>query len=197
MSSLGSCPQAATVALCEIHPQRAREATQRYKIPRCYSDYRELLEQPDIDAVIVALPNCLHAPVAQEALQARKHVLVEKPMATNFRDAAKTAALAVKMKRTLMVAQKFRLKRQTQIARSVIQRGELGEIYHARSFWLRRNGIPRIGSWFTQKQMAGGGCLCDLGVHMLDTGLYLLGDFAVTAVCGQIHARFGPRGQGE
>src|SRR6266704_4043833 len=81
LNSLLSCPRAATVALAETHPQRAREASDRFKIPRSYVDFRELLEQPDIDAVTIALPNHLHALVAVAALEARKHVLLEKPMA--------------------------------------------------------------------------------------------------------------------
>jgi predicted dehydrogenase len=157
----------------------------------------ELLEQADIDAVTIALPNHLHAPVAIEALKARKHVLLEKPMAMNAREAAKIADMAEKMRRTLMVAQNFRFNRHTQVARQVIQRGDLGEIYHARCFWMRRGGIPRIGSWFTQKKLAGGGVVYDLGVHVLDTCLHLLNDFDASCVFGQTHARFGPRGVGE
>jgi predicted dehydrogenase len=195
--SLGSCPRAHSVALSEVNPQRAKEAGERFRIPRIYSDYRELLEQPDIDAVIVSVPNHLHAQIAIEALQARKHVLLEKPMATNAKDAAKVAETAKKMRRTLMVAQNFRFNRGTQAAKLMIERGDLGEVYHARCFWLRRNGIPRIGSWFTQKKFAGGGCTYDIACHMLDTALHLMGDFEVTSVTSQMYAKFGPRGLGE
>jgi len=197
LQSLFVSPRVATVAIAESNPQRAREATDRYKIPRSYADYRELLEQPDIDAVTIALPNYLHARVAIEALKARKHVFLEKPMATNAKDAAKIIDAAKKMRRTIMVGQNFRFNRYTQAAKMIIERGDLGEIYHARCFWLRRNGIPRIGSWFTQKQMAGGGCTYDLGVHMLDACLHLLKDFEVTSVSGKAHSKFGPRGLGE
>ena len=195
--SLTTCPRATTVAIAESNPQRGKEASERFRIPRHYLDYRELLEQPDIDAVVISVPNHLHAAIAIDALRSRKHVLLEKPMATNARDAARILAAANKTKRTLMVAQKFRFDRSTQTAKLVIQRGDLGEVYHARCFWLRRSGIPRIGSWFTQKQLAGGGCTVDLGVHMLDLCLHLLGDFEVHSVLGQTYARFGPRGLGE
>src|SRR5215469_4100173 len=153
--SLSQCPRATAVAVCEIHPGRAKEATDRFKIARSYSDYRELLDQADIDAVTIALPNHLHAPVAIEALKARKHVLLEKPIAMNAKEATKIIDTATKMRRTLMVMQNFRFNRYTQMAKQVIQRGDLGEIYHARCFWIRRSGIPRIGSWFTQKKLAG------------------------------------------
>lgn len=197
LTSLMSCPRAAAVALSESNHQRAKEAGDRFRIPRVYSDYKELLEQPDIDAVVIATPNHLHARIAVEALKARKHVLLEKPMATNYKDALKIADAAKKMRRVLMVAQNFRFKRDTQTAKAMIQRGDLGEVYHARGFWLRRNAIPRIGSWFTQKQFAGGGAMIDIGSHMLDACLHLLDEFDVTSVTAQTFAKFGPRGMGE
>src|SRR5271169_3558217 len=138
LSSLSTCPRATAVAIAENNPARAKEATERFKIPRSYTDYRELLEQADIDAVTVALPNYLHAPVAIEALKARKHVLLEKPMAMNAKEASKIIDTAMKMKRTLMVGQNFRFTRAVQMAKMLIQRGDLGDIYHARCFWLRR-----------------------------------------------------------
>lgn len=197
LNSLLHCSRAAAVAVAESHPQRLREATERYHVPRGYADWRELLDQPDLDAVTIALPNHLHAPVAIAALQARKHVLLEKPMATNAKDAAKIIAAAQKSRRTVMVAQNMRFDAHTQAARALIQRGDLGEIYHARCFWLRPNHIPRIGSWFTQKQFSGGGSTCDLGVHLLDACLHLLDEFNVVSVTAQTHAKFGPRGRGD
>src|SRR5258705_5482698 len=160
--SLNSCPRAAAVAVAETNPQRAKEASERFKIPRSYNDYHELVDQPDIDAVTIAAPNYLHAEMAIEALKARKHVLIEKPLATSLKDATRIIDAARKSKRTLMVGQNFRFNRYTQMAKMIIDRGELGEIYHARVFWLRRNGIPRIGSWFTQKKFAGVGCAYDI-----------------------------------
>lgn len=197
LTSLSQCFRAAAVAVADTNVGRAKEATERFKIPRSYSDYRELLDQADIDAVTIALPNYLHAPVAIEALKARKHVLLEKPMAMNSREASKIIDTAMKMKRTLMVAQNYRFNRSTQMAKLIIQRGDLGEIYHARCFWLRRSGIPRIGSWFTQKKYSGGGCVFDIGVHVLDNCLHLLGEFDAITVCGHTHSKFGGRGLNE
>jgi predicted dehydrogenase len=197
LTSLSACSRAAAVAIAESNPARAKEASERFKIPRIYSNYRELLDQVDVDAVTIAVPNHLHAQVAIEALKARKHVLLEKPMAMNAKEASKIIDTAAKMRRTLMVAQNFRFNRHTQMAKFVIQRGDLGEIYHARCFWLRRNGIPGIGSWYTQKKLAGGGAIYDLGSHVLDTCLHLLGEFDVVGVSAQMHCKFGTRGLGE
>src|SRR5882762_3815348 len=126
--SLSACPRAASVAIAENNPQRAKEATERFRIPRSYADYRELLDQPDIDAVTIALPNHLHAPVAIQALKSRKHVLLEKPMATSAKEAAKIVEVAKNMKRTLMVAQTLRFNRHTQAAKAIMERGDLGEV---------------------------------------------------------------------
>jgi predicted dehydrogenase len=197
LTSLSTCPRATPVALAENSARRAREASDRFKIPRSYSDYHELLEHPDIDAVTVAVPNHLHAQVAIDALKAGKHVLLEKPMATSAKDAARIAEAARKAKRVLMVGMNYRFHKQAQMARTLIERGDLGEIYHSRSFWLRRAGIPRIGSWFTQKRLAGGGCAYDLGVHMLDLCLYLMKDFEAVSVSAQTHSKLGRRGLGE
>src|SRR5690242_9115448 len=79
--SLGTCHRAAPVAIAESHSQRARDVAARFHVPRSYADYRELLEQPDIDAVTIATPTHLHAGIAIEALKARKHVYLEHPMA--------------------------------------------------------------------------------------------------------------------
>jgi predicted dehydrogenase len=197
LQGLTTCHRAAAVALAEINAHRAREASARNNVPRSYVDYHELLEQPDIDAVTIALPNHLHASVAIEALKARKHVLVEKPLAMSTKEAAKVIEVARTMKRTIMVGQNFRFFRETQLAKGIIDRGDLGEIYHAHCFWLRRAGIPRIGSWFTQKKLAGGGCLADLGVHLIDTCLHLMKDFEVASVTAQTYSKFGSRGLGE
>src|ERR1051325_922693 len=129
LDSLLHCPRPSTVAIAEINPERLKEAADRYKIARAYADYHDLLDQPDIDAVTVATPNHLHARIALDALQARKHVLLEKPMAMNAKEAAKLVETAKKMRRTFMVGQNLRFNRHTQVAKAVIDRGDLGEVY--------------------------------------------------------------------
>src|ERR1051325_4737851 len=197
LNSLLHCARAATVALAETNPTRLREVAEKFHVPRTFTNYQELLEQPDIDAVTIALPNFLHAPVAIDALNARKHVLIERPMATNAKDAARIVAAAQKSRRTAMVAKNFRFDRHMQTARAAVQRGDLGEIYHARGFSHRHSDIPRIGSWFTQKQLAGGGCMADSGSMLLDALFHLLDDFDVVSVTATAHAKFGTRGRGE
>lgn len=189
-------PAARVIALAEVSPQRGREAADRYHIPELVTDYRRLLKRSDVDVVSVALPNYLHARVALAALQAGKHVMLDKPMATNARDAANLVAVARQKRRLLMIGQNNRFIPEVQTAKQLVTAGTLGEVYHAKTAWTRRAGIPRIGSWFTQKQFAGGGCTYDIGVHALDRCLYLLGEFEAVAVSGQTFSKFGPRGLG-
>jgi predicted dehydrogenase len=196
LEAIRRCPRAELLAIAESNPQRLQEAAERFRVPATYTDYHELLARPDLDAVSIALPNHLHAPATLAALRAGKHVHLEKPMALNARQAARIVAEAKKSRRILMVGQNMRFSRDAQMLKHFIDHGALGEIYHARAWWIRRSGIPRIGSWFTRKQFAGGGALLDIGVHMLDLALHLMDNFHPLSVTGITHARFGPRGLG-
>ncbi|HEX9997578.1 MAG TPA: Gfo/Idh/MocA family oxidoreductase [Abditibacterium sp.] len=190
-------PDAKVVALAETSPERGREAADKYGVPELVTDYKVLLGRDDIDVISIALPNFLHAPVGLEALQAGKNVMIDKPMATNAADAAKLVEEAKKQGKLLMVGQNYRMSPEVQTAKQLILRGDLGEVYHANTHILRRSGIPRIGSWFTQTKFAGGGATYDIGVHALDRALYLMGEFDAASVSGQTYAKFGPRGLGD
>jgi predicted dehydrogenase len=189
-------PAVQVVAVADVSRERARETADRFGIPEVFTDYKELLKRGDIDVVSIGLPNYLHAKVAFDALKSGKHVMLDKPMATNAAEGAKLLVEAKKRGVLFMVGQNFRFNGETQTAKQVIEGGALGEIYHAKTSWSRRAGIPRIGSWFTQKKYAGGGCTYDIGVHALDRCLYLMGEFDASAVSGQTFAKFGPRGLG-
>jgi predicted dehydrogenase len=196
LASFKQHPSATVVAIAEVSRKRGRETAERFGIQDVVTDYRELLARDDIDVVSIALPNYLHASVALDALKAGKHVMLDKPMATNARDAAKLVVQAKKQGVLFMVGQNLRFNVETQTARQLVEKGILGDVYHAKTSWTRRSGIPRIGSWFTQKRYAGGGCTYDIGVHALDRCLYLMGEFEAAAVSGQTYAKFGPRGLG-
>lgn len=196
LASFKQHPAARVAVLAEVSPERGREAQERFGIPELITDYREVLGRDDIDIVSIALPNYLHAPVALDALKAGKHVMVDKPMATNAREAARLVSEADKRGVLLMVGQNMRFTAEVQTAKALVERGTLGEVYHAKTCWRRRTGIPRIGSWFTQTKFAGGGCTYDIGVHALDRCLYLMGEFDAAAVSGITWSKFGNRGKG-
>ncbi len=190
-------PAARVVVVAENNAERGREAISHFHVPDLVADYREVLARADVDVVSIALPTYLHASAALDALRAGKHVMIDKPIATNARDAAKIIALARQKRRKVMVGQNQRFAGANQIIRQQVLAGKLGDVYHARGVWQRRSGIPRIGSWFTQKKFAGGGCTYDIGVHALDLAMHMLGDFKPAAVSGQTFAKFGPRGLGD
>jgi len=197
ITGCNSSPNAEVIAVADVSKPRLRAAAKQHGVPNTYTDYREMLANDDVDAVTVALPNYLHAPVCLDALRAGKHVCCEKPFAMNAKEAAKVVALAKKMRRTFMLGMNFRFNPDVQVMKTYIDRGELGDIYHARAHWHRRSGIPRIGSWFTQKRYAGGGGMLDIGVHLLDATLHLMGNFKPKAVSGQVYTKFGNRGMGD
>ena len=96
--------------------------------------------------------------------------------------------------RVLGVVFNRRGRQDVQLVKREVERGALGEIYHARAFWMRRSGIPGLGTWFTSKEMAGGGPLIDLGVHVLDMALWVLGNPRARRVSAATYAELGPQG---
>jgi predicted dehydrogenase len=174
-------------ALCDLNVPEAKEFADKYSVShdRVFADYREMFSLPDLDVVSIAVPNNLHAPMAIDALNKGKHVLVEKPMAINAQQAKSMVAAASKAGKRLMVEQAMRFGEDVQLLKALVDRGELGDIYYARSSWIRRKGWPKLnfppggtmgrGEWFIRKEEAGHGALSDIGVHMLDLVWYLMG----------------------
>ncbi len=144
-------------------------------MPNLYGDYEELVARDDLDAISVCAPNHLHAPVAIAALKGGKHVLCEKPLARTGAEAEGIVRAAREAGRVVHIAFTQRERGDVQVLKRHIVDGNLGRIYHVKATRMRRNGIPGMGSWFTNKEMAGGGPLIDLGVHMIDIALHLMG----------------------
>jgi predicted dehydrogenase len=161
-----------------------------------FRDWHELVANGGLDVVSVAVPTTLHAPVTVAALDAKIHVLSEKPIAQNADVAATMVEAADRNDRVLDVSFNHRRRGEVQVLKTMIDAGMLGDIYYAKAGWLRREGIPGLGSWFTRRATAGGGPLMDIGVHMLDMALFLLGEPEVTAATAATYAEFGPRGRG-
>jgi predicted dehydrogenase len=163
-------------------------ATQ-YGAPVRYASVDELARDADVDAVIIAWPNALHAPVAEAMMRAGKHVLVEKPMAMNEAEARSMAAVARDTQRQLMVGHMWRFDREAQALREVVASGALGEIVKTKGYGIHTHWGPE--GWFTQPELAGGGALIDMGVHAIDTVRYLLGDPEPVRVFARLGTRFG------
>jgi predicted dehydrogenase len=185
-----------TVALCDVNEARAKSAAAEAKIPHAYTDYKKLLAKEKPDITVVATPNVFHTPMSLAALEAGSHVLCEKPVALTYADAKAMFAKAAEVGKTLTVGTHYRWSTPMRAAKANVDAGFFGEIYAARTVWQRRSGIPGYGSWFTNKDLAGGGSLLDIGVHALDRALFLMGFPQPVTVSGMSYAKFGPRGLG-
>jgi predicted dehydrogenase len=189
-------PRVEVVALAGLDTDRCEMLAKRFDVHRIYRDYQDLLTQDDIDAVSIAVPNFLHMPVAVAALEAGKHVLIEKPLARHTDEGKLIVEAAERNSRILAVSFQRRTRHDVEIVKGQIESGALGRVYYAKAYWMRRSGIPGLGSWFTSKEAAGGGPLIDLGVHVLDMALYMLGNPTVTTVSAATYSEIGPRGRG-
>ena len=180
------------VALCDIIPERATAiAKEFFPSAKIYADYRELLAREDIDAIDICTPNYLHSEIAIAAFLAGKHVLCEKPDAIDPHKAEDMKSAAEKAGRLLMVIRNNRFADSSRYARRYIEAGKMGEIYAGRCGWQRRRGIPGKGGWFTTRAKSGGGPLIDLGVHMIDLAIWLMGNPRPVAVSGNTFRKFG------
>lgn len=192
-----SHPQGEVVAIADLSKPRAKEMADKFGVPATLTKWEDLVANPEIDAVAIALPNFLHAPVTLAALKAGKHVILDKPFALDMKEANQVVAAAKKARKVMMVGMNQRYLQDAQIARVLVDRGELGEIYHAKAYWRRRSGCPRFGTWFGDKKLAGGGAMLDIGVHMLDLCLHTMNNWKPKRISGQVYTKFGNRGLGE
>ncbi|MDQ0256823.1 putative dehydrogenase [Evansella vedderi] len=182
-------------AITDVYLPLAEKRAEEYGISTVYETAEDVIND-DLDAVIVAVPNKYHAPLAIQALKAGKHVLLEKPMAINEADAKEIYLTQQSTGKMVMIPHQMRWESVPMQVKEQVERGELGEIYHAKAGWFRRKGIPGWGTWFTQKAESGGGPLIDIGVHLLDLSLYLMGNKKPVAVTGSTYAEFGPKRKG-
>ncbi|HUT32994.1 MAG TPA: Gfo/Idh/MocA family oxidoreductase [Planctomycetota bacterium] len=191
-------PRSRAVAICDVDAARLAQFAAECKIPpeNCFTDYRKLMASArklELDAVSVALPNALHAPVTIAGLNAGLHVLCEKPMAMNVRQARAMLAAAKKARRKLMINFSYRFMPQTQSLKSVVASGAIGEVYYGRTAWYRRRGLPGFGGWFGQKKLSGGGPVIDLGVHRIDMAMWLMGSPKPVSVSASTYSVIGAR----
>ena len=179
------------VAVCDIRKERA-EAFVRDFYPEAavYTDYRDLVAREDIDCVDICTPNYLHSEIAVAAFAHGKNVFSEKPDAVSPEKAIAMKEAAEKAGKLLMVMRNNRFADASAYMKKYIEAGRMGEIYAGRCAWQRRRGIPGKGGWFTTKAQSGGGPLIDLGVHMIDLAVWLMGNPRPVAVSGNTFCKF-------
>ncbi|WP_141503414.1 Gfo/Idh/MocA family protein [Paenibacillus luteus] len=184
-------PDVEIYAICDINEERARLKGAQYGASTIYSSYQELLLDKEVDAVSVCTWNESHAEISIAALDAGKHVLVEKPLCKTVEEALLVQEAVKRSGRLLQVGFVRRYDANVQMLRSFIDKGEFGEIYYAKASSLRRLGNP--GGWFADIERSGGGPLIDIGVHMIDLCWYLMGKPKVKSVSGNTYRKLGNR----
>ena len=177
-------PAVELAVACDEDPRLAREFAARFGVGRVVTRWEEVTRDPSLDAVLVLVPNDLHAAVALDALRHGKHVLCEKPLAHTVADAAAIVDAGDAAGTVGQVAFVYRAWPAMQLARALVQAGEIGELFEFRGHFLHDYALDPTHphSWRFSRERAGAGSLGDLGSHVLDLARFLAGDIAdVTA----------------
>ena len=176
-------------AVIEKFPEKAIPFTQKFGIRHQYDTVEQLLKAGGVDALVIGTPNFLHASQAIAALNAGVHVMVEKPMAMSSREARKMMEASTRSGAKLMVAHCWRFDEDVLWLKK--ESKKLGKIVRTKGSGIHSHWGP--AGWFTQKQLAGGGALADMGIHAIDTARFLLGDpkpVSVYAKLGTYYKKF-------
>lgn len=170
--------------ICGRDPAGVETARKQLGWTNASTDWRAVVNSPDIDIVDINTPNDSHAEIAIAAAQAGKHVLCEKPLALNVAECKEMLAAVKKAKVVHMVCHNYRRIPAIALAKKMIEEGAVGEIfhYHARyaQDWIVDPNFPLV--WRLQKGVSGSGAHGDINAHIIDLGRYLVGEFK--EVCG-------------
>ncbi|MBN1452143.1 MAG: Gfo/Idh/MocA family oxidoreductase [Anaerolineales bacterium] len=177
-----SQPDVELAAVVEKFSDKSKTFAGKFGVKCCYTSVEQLLDDVSVDALVICTPNFLHAPQAIAALERGVHVMVEKPMAMNAAEAETMIAASQKSGATLMVAHCWRFDKDVLWLKE--QSDKLGKIIRTKGYGVHTHWGP--SGWFTQKVLAGGGALADMGIHALDTARFLLGDPQPVSVYAKI-----------
>ena len=174
------------VAFCDLIPERAQKAAADFGVSgaKVYTDYRELLADASIDVVHVCTPNRSHCEITVAALEAGKHVMCEKPMAKTAADAERMLEAARRTGKKLTIGYQNRFRPDSLLLKSIIDRGDLGEIYLGKANAIRRRAVPTWGVFLNEYEQ-GGRPLIDIGTHALDLTLWMMNNYEPETVMGQ------------
>jgi len=180
------------VAACDVNEEALKKFGEQHGVSRLFKNYRQLVKIPELDAVSVCTPNYAHKAPTIAALRAGKHVLVEKPMAMNAREAQAMVDTARAEKRQLVIGFQHRFSPAAQVLSKAVTAGEFGKVLYVRAQALRRRGIPSWGV-FGRKELQGGGPMIDIGVHIVETAHYIAGRPKPTAASGATYRYIGDK----
>jgi myo-inositol 2-dehydrogenase/D-chiro-inositol 1-dehydrogenase len=188
-------PEAEVVAVASATPGKADAFARERGIPRGFADYRELLRVDEVEMVLVAVPNDLHAEITIAAAKAGKHVICEKPLCPTLAEADRMIAACRQANVHLFYAEELLFAPKYVRAKTLVDEGALGEVFLAKQ-WEEHPG-PHEG-WFWDIERAGGGVLLDMGCHSIEFTRWVLGRppvKGVTAVMGTFVHQGRTRGE--
>lgn len=180
------------IAVCDIDEARAKNFAKKHEIQYVFTDYHDLVAMPELDAVSVCTPNNFHAGPTIAALKAGKHVICEKPLAGNAIDGQAMVDAQKESGKVLQIGLQSRFGAASRTLRKLYDDGFFGDIYYARAMAMRRRGMPGSSTFIT-KSISGGGPLIDIGVHILDVLLWMIGCPKPIEAFGSIAQKFGNR----
>jgi predicted dehydrogenase len=183
MPGWAASPHTEVVAGSDVSPESLATWGQRHNITRLTTQSGDLINDPDIDIIDICTPNNYHAPLAIAALEAGKHVICEKPLAPTPDAIREMIAARDRSGKLLMTAQHFRFSGTAKAMKAEIATGSLGDVYHARSWMLRRAALPTRPGFVLKEHASGGACI-DIGVHILDLTLWFMGNPQPASVTG-------------
>ncbi|MCC9077214.1 Gfo/Idh/MocA family oxidoreductase [Litorilinea aerophila] len=183
MPGWAASEHAEVIAGSDVVPSVLEAWGQLHGVTRLSTNPADIINDPDIDIIDVCTPNMYHTELVVAALDAGKHVICEKPLAPTPADIRRMIEARDRSGKMLMTAQHFRFKGSSQAMKRELETGVLGDIYHARSWMLRRGWIPARPGFIYKKNSGGGPCI-DIGVHILDLTLWFMGNPKPVAVSG-------------
>lgn len=176
---------------CDIIPERADKAVDRYDCGKAVYDYREILDDKELDAVSVCTPNDMHAVISIDFMRHGKDVLCEKPAARILKEALEMQKVSKETGRILSIGVCNRYSNAVNHIKRLIEDGVLGEVHHVHASFRAHRSIPGIGGDFTKKSTAGGGALIDWGVHYLDLIIYCCNEPTPLTASGNAFCKLG------
>ena len=178
MPALKKVADCEMVAFCDIIPERAEKAAKEFGVAgaKAYTDYKELLRDPEIEVVHVCTPNRSHSFITVDALEAGKHVMCEKPMAINAEEAKKMIDAKNRTGKKLSIGYQSRFRPDSRYLKAEAEEGTFGDIYFAKATAIRRRAVPTWGVFLNEHEQ-GGGPLIDIGTHALDLTLWTMNNY--------------------
>ncbi len=176
---------------CDIIPERAADAVEKYGCGIAVTDYREVLADPEVEAISVCTPNNVHAQISIDAMRAGKNVLCEKPAARTYTEALEMQKVQHETGKVLNIGVCNRFHNGVKTLKKLIDEGDFGDIFHVYVSFRAFRSIPGLGGDFTTKSVAGGGALIDWGVHFLDIVMYCCGDPKPLTVTAEAFCKLG------